>query len=144
MPSQLETQSQTTAPGPPLEEHLSYEDSRRFLLDHHDTLWQGGSYELSNLSDGQHGTKSGDATQRVKVVIDDDDSTLHQAPKKMWNSIWLHSYVLIGLLALFTAMFIATIALFHFSEARHGLSTTISKNRYSWTYSPTARQSHRY
>ena len=140
VPSKSQLETQATASKRPLEKHLSYEDSRRFVLDHHETLLQGGSYELANIGDTQYGAKSGDSTQRVRVVVDYDASK-DNAPKKMWNSFWLHSVALLALLAIFMSMFIATIVLYHFSEARHGLNTTISTNRYSWTYSPTACRS---
>lgn len=60
------------------------------------------------------------------------------APKTLWNSVWLHKVVLLGFCALFTAIFSALILLYHFSNAHHGLSTESSKNKYSWTYGPTA------
>ena len=60
------------------------------------------------------------------------------APKMLWNPIWLHEAVLIGFCALFTALFIALILLYHFSKVSDGLSTQISRNKYSWRYGPTA------
>lgn len=60
------------------------------------------------------------------------------APKTLWNSVWLHKVVLLGFCAFFIAAFIALILLYHFSEVHRGLSTEISRNKYSWTYGPTA------
>ena len=139
VPLKSQAKGQTIAPRPPQRENLSYEDSRRFLLDHHDTLLRGGSYELTSLSEVQYGGESRDSKQRIEVDVDYDRNK-GDAPGEMWNSFWLHSIVLVSFLAVFTAMFIATVVLYHFSEARHGLSTTISKNIYSWTYGPTARR----
>lgn len=62
------------------------------------------------------------------------------ATTQMWNSTWLHPAVLITFAALFAALFIATILLYHFSELHHGLSSQVSANHYSWTYGPTARE----
>ena len=60
------------------------------------------------------------------------------APNTLWNSVWLHKIVLLGFCALFTAIFVALILLYHFSAVRHGLSTEVARNKYSWTYGPTA------
>lgn len=60
------------------------------------------------------------------------------SPKSLWNSIWLSKVVLFGFCALFTALFVALVLLYSFSRARHGLITQISRNKYSWTYGPTA------
>lgn len=60
------------------------------------------------------------------------------SPKTLWNSIWLHKVVLFGFCALFTALFVALVLLYSFSEISHGLNTQISRNEYSWTYGPTA------
>lgn len=62
------------------------------------------------------------------------------APKTLWNSVWLHKVVLFGFCALFTALFSALILLYHFSNVHHGLSTESSKNKYGWTYGPTASE----
>ena len=59
----------------------------------------------------------------------------------MWNSIWLHSVVLVGFTTLFAAIFVTALVLYYFSEIRHGLSAQIQQNRYSWTYGPTACES---
>lgn len=60
------------------------------------------------------------------------------SPKTLWNPIWLSRVVLFGFCALFTALFVALVLLYSFSGVRHGLSTQISRNEYSWTYGPTA------
>lgn len=60
------------------------------------------------------------------------------SPKTLWNPIWLRKVVLFGFCALFTALFVALVLLYSFSGVRHGLSTHISRNEYSWTYGPTA------
>lgn len=60
------------------------------------------------------------------------------SPNTLWNSIWLHKAVLIGFGALFAALFIALILLYHFSQVNQGLSIQTSANKYSWTYGPTA------
>ncbi len=59
-------------------------------------------------------------------------------PKILWNSIWLQRVVLIGFGSLFAALFVALVLLYYFSGVDHGLSTQISRNKYSWTYGPTA------
>ena len=59
-------------------------------------------------------------------------------PMTMWNPMWLHKGVLFGFCALFTALFVALVLLYNFSNLSRGLSTHISRNEYSWTYGPTA------
>lgn len=63
------------------------------------------------------------------------------SPNILWNSIWLHKAVLIGFCALFVALFIALILLYHFSRVNQGLSVQTSTNKYSWKYGPTAGES---
>ena len=60
------------------------------------------------------------------------------SPNILWNSIWLHEAVLIGFCALFAALFVALILLYHFSRINQGLSVQTSTNKYSWNYGPTA------
>ncbi|KAJ2989687.1 hypothetical protein NUW58_g3342 [Xylaria curta] len=65
------------------------------------------------------------------------DSVYHNG-YKMWNSVWLRTQVLAGLLVLFVALFLVTILLYHFSEKNHGLSAEDATRQYGWRYGPTA------
>ena len=60
------------------------------------------------------------------------------SPNTLWNSIWLHEAVLIGLGVLFAALFVALILLYRYSRINQGLSVQASANKYSWKYGPTA------
>ena len=117
-----------------------------YLHNEDETTPFGDSYELNTLNDGvQSPAKPKRVNQNVRKVGEDGSNTAgshfrSNASVRMWNSIWLNPFVLMGFTILFAAMFVATLLLYHFSEIHHGLSTQISTNRYSWTYGPTARK----
>lgn len=56
----------------------------------------------------------------------------------MWNPLVLHSGSLVGFASLFLALLAATLILYHYSEANHGISNQKPSNRYIWKYGPMA------
>ena len=57
--------------------------------------------------------------------------------RPMWNPFWLWRTTLIGFILVFVLLVTSLVIVYHFSNLRHGLSTQISSNYYSWTYGPT-------
>lgn len=97
-----------------------------------------------NLSDSTPSTSLQRASSNYSEAMPKNGSSTaglslkDYSPKTLWNSIWLHKVVLFGFCALFTALFVALVLLYSFSDISYGLNTQISRNEYSWTYGPTA------
>ena len=127
----------------PSPEHPGAEVQDR-LLTHDDSINSQNSRDLRVAGDSTPSALSRRTSENYVGAVPDNGqkttglSSRDYAPRILWNSIWLHDVVLFGFAALFAALFIALILLYHFSGVHHGLSVQISRNKYSWTYGPTA------
>ena len=57
--------------------------------------------------------------------------------RALFQPFWLRRPLLIGLLATFTALWLALVILYHVASSERGLSLTVTSNHYAWTYGPT-------
>lgn len=96
-----------------------------------------GSGASRNRSDSNSDLLEGPT--RTNVVKD--------SPKKptvtYWNSFFLKRTSLLLLILVLAMMFVALEVLAAFSDRNRGLSTTVSRHHYLWTYGPTAGMDHR-
>ena len=131
---------------PPENDHFIRSEAQQQLLDH-----DGGVGETARNASIAGSCVSSAGPRRYafnngEAMPENGSSTAGMslkdyAPKRLWNSVWLHKAVLGGFATLCSALFIAIILLDHFSAIHHGLSTQTAKNKYSWTYGPTAGES---
>ena len=140
MPSQWQVAEQTTRTELQPVQNLLHEDSC-LPVPSQDNSRENGHHNDAQLGRYPENRETAqNSEQRLNVILNKEKGkdSLERDALRLWNSLWLHWGVLIGLLAIFTALFAAIIVLYYIAKARHGFTTSISLNRYSWTYSPTA------
>lgn len=77
----------------------------------------GDSYYLDGIYDGKHRSVS---------------------TRKLWTPFWLRKSILSGFIVTYILLLVCVAALWRVSRDQNGFTPSISTNRYTWTYGPTA------